>query len=300
MAAEWIKWTKGLARKPEVLQIASRLGVSRHAAVGILMEVWEWADDNVVIDDSASGFDPDNCPGSVRLGDQSASLFDATFGVPGLADAMTAVGWIAIRSGSLVFPNFARHNGKSAKARALDSARKRTARQSSPASVPIPSGSQPDRTRIRGEEKREERREDPPNPPPAGAEGATEPMAHPPPAKRKPKSADPGPESVPIPRDLDAPDFRAAWAEWIADRKARGRFTARAAELQFEKLLPLGPAKAAACVRESIANGWSGLFPDKFRTGPPPPARSKADRAQEQLEAEIEACFGGTPPGDPA
>ena len=134
------------------------------------MEVWDWADDNVSINDSASGFDPDNCPGNVWLGDAPGELLDATFDVPGLADAMTAVGWIVIRSGSLVFPNFGRHNGKSAKSRTLDSARKKAARVSHPEVVRKMSGSQPDKKRTRGEERREEKKkeETPPNPPAGG------------------------------------------------------------------------------------------------------------------------------------
>jgi len=156
MAADWIKWQKGLLRKPEVIQIAARLGLSRREAGALLMEVWEWADENVYIDDSASGFDPDNCPGSVRLGDSPASLFDATFAVAGLADAMTAVGWMHVRSGSLVFPNFGRHNGKSAKARALDASRKRTERKQQAKIVRKPSGSEPDKSRTREEKRREE------------------------------------------------------------------------------------------------------------------------------------------------
>jgi len=127
MAGEWIKWTKGLAKKPEVLAIAARLGMSRHAAAALLMEVWEWTDDNVIVRD-VSGSEPDKAPGCVQLGDNAASIFDATFGAPGLADAMTAVGWISIRSGSLEFPKFSRHNGKSAKARALDALRKSAVR----------------------------------------------------------------------------------------------------------------------------------------------------------------------------
>lgn len=161
MAGDWIKWSKGLGRKPEVMQIAVRLKLSRHAVAGLLMEVWEWADDNVLIDESASGFDPDNCPGSVRLGDESKQLFDATFAVSGLADALAAVNWIEVRSGSLTFPNFARHNGKSAKARALDTARKR-AERGKPA--PNLSGSQPDKNRTRAKESQREPKKDPPTP----------------------------------------------------------------------------------------------------------------------------------------
>ncbi len=140
-----------------MIQVAHRLKLSRHAAAGLLMEVWEWADDNIHIDETASGFDPDNCPGTVRLGDSPKQLFDATFDVSGLADALTAVGWIEVRSGSLVFPNFARHNGKSAKARALDSSRKRTVRNAVPVVVPIVSGSEPDKTRTREEKSNQDK-----------------------------------------------------------------------------------------------------------------------------------------------
>jgi hypothetical protein len=161
MAGDWIKWTKGLTRKPEVIQMAHRLGRSRHETAAVLMEVWEWADDNAVLE--VSGSEPDTCPGLVRLGDQSGQLLDAISGVAGLADAMTAVGWLTIRNGSLAFPNFGRHNGKSAKARALDSVRKRQSRTPDsvprPPSVPNVSGSEPDKNRTRGEERREEKKE---------------------------------------------------------------------------------------------------------------------------------------------
>lgn len=172
MAGDWIKWAHGFAKKPEVMMIAARLNRTRHEVAGILMEVFEWADANVLIDSGASGFDPDACPGVVQLGDQSKQLLDAIAGVSGLADAMTAVGWLQARSGSLAFPNFGRHNGKSAKARALDSSRKRVGRANGPDenrnSVPDVSGSEPDKGRIR-EEKRREEEKDTPIPPQAGA-----------------------------------------------------------------------------------------------------------------------------------
>jgi DNA-binding transcriptional regulator YiaG len=122
MAGDWIKWAKGLARKPEVVQIAIRLGLSRHAVAGLLMEVWEWADENVVL--NLSGSEPDDCPGCVPFEGTPEQLISALTGVTGLADAMTAAGWLRCRSGSLVFPNFNRHNGNTAKSRALDSSRK--------------------------------------------------------------------------------------------------------------------------------------------------------------------------------
>jgi hypothetical protein len=220
----WIKWNHGLAKKPEVMQIAFRLGKSRHEVAGILMELWEWADENVTTDETASGFDPDNCPGTVRLGEQSGQLLDATIGVAGLADALSAVGWIQVRSGSLVFPKFGRHNGKSAKARALDSARKRAERANTVRNV---SGSEPDKVRTRREEKRREE-ETPPNPPPGGG------------AKPK-KPAD------------EHPHFAAFWT-------AYPRKTAKpAAAKAFAKIAPddaTFAAMLAALDRQRRSPGW--------------------------------------------
>lgn len=149
----WIKWTHGLSRKPEVMQIAYRLGKSRHEVAGLLMEWWEWTDVNVNIDESASGYDPDACPGVVRVGEDGLRMIDAITGVAGMAESLVSVGWASIENGNLVLPNFGRHNGKSAKARALDAARKRADRRNS---VRKTSGSKPDKIRNRGEEKRRE------------------------------------------------------------------------------------------------------------------------------------------------
>lgn len=179
MPGDWIKWTKGLARKPEVIRIASILGKTRHEVAALLMEVWEWADDNVSVVE-VSGSQPDTWPGEVCLGASPCSQLDALTATPGLADAMSAVGWLHARYGSLAFPNFARHSGKTAKDRALDALRKRIARgrqdeddarapkkvqepddrsarqEENPDSVREMSGSQPDKKRTREEKRRED------------------------------------------------------------------------------------------------------------------------------------------------
>jgi hypothetical protein len=266
MAGDWLKWSCGFARKPEVMMIATRLGRTRHEVAGILMEVFEWADANVVIDSGASGFDPDACPGVVQLGEQSKQLLDAIAGVSGLADAMTAVGWLQARSGSLVFPNFGRHNGKSAKARALDSARKRAGRVPPPDEtrngVPDASGSEPDGTRIREEKSREEDK----TPPAGGDRGRTDdPTPDPADTSPPPKPPAPGPASVPIPAGLDAPAFRAAWGAYLAHRAAMPkakRLSASGAQIALKKLAAYGPAVAAEICERAVMNGWQGLVFD--------------------------------------
>lgn len=122
MASDWLKWCKGLPKKPQVIEMARLLGRSRHEIASLLMEVWDWAEENATVQPSAE------CPGFVRIVSASGTLVDDAVGVAGLADAMVAVGWLAIRDGRLEFPKFGRHNGSHAKRRALDADRQRAAR----------------------------------------------------------------------------------------------------------------------------------------------------------------------------
>jgi hypothetical protein len=58
-----------------------------------------------------------------------------------------------------------------------------------------------------------------------------------------------------------------AWAEWCSYRSktAKGRWTQRAAELSMQNLEKLWSTghDPRAVIEQSIANGWTGLFPDK-------------------------------------
>ncbi len=107
MAGHWIKWEKGLLRKPEVMEIATSLGVSEQHAAACCMAVWEWADD-VTVD------------GMVRARHEA---LDRIAGQHGFAAAMAEVGWLVISSTVLQFPNFDRHNGTTGKRRSLDASR---------------------------------------------------------------------------------------------------------------------------------------------------------------------------------
>jgi len=156
MAGEWIKWVKGLAKRPEVLQMAHIMQRSRHEVAGLLCEFWEWADENVLLAEESA-----TCPGFVRIASASKALVDTLAGADGFAEAMSAVGWLIIRDGSLEFPKFGRHNGKSAKRRALDAERKRMTRAESPDSVPKKSASGADKSKTREEKRREESKDNP-------------------------------------------------------------------------------------------------------------------------------------------
>lgn len=111
--AEWIKWQKGLAWKPEVLAISAKLRMSRREVAATLMELWEWADSI-----TENGHAP-----SVTF----VTVDDRT-NVTGLSRAMCDVGWLVEVEDGVIFPNFDRHNGKSAKSRLQMSERKRRER----------------------------------------------------------------------------------------------------------------------------------------------------------------------------
>ena len=107
---------------------------------------------------------------------------------------------------------------------------------------------------------------EPPNPPQAGGGSADE-------------------STIKIPPELDTEDFRRAWGEWKAERAAkRKNYTPRGEREQLRKLAAFGPAAAVAAIRDSIAQGWQGLFPEKHandrpRSGNPvrPSARVEFD-----------------------
>jgi hypothetical protein len=110
-------------------------------------------------------------------------------------------------------------------------------------------------------------------------------------------------DATKIPPELDTEEFRAAWGEWKADRAARRikPFTPGGEQGQFRKLAKFGPAVAVLAIRESIAQGWQGLFPEKIPkqgTGPPVPAVGAVDASREktrQMAAALKAKAAPTP-----
>ena len=103
----WIKWDKGLAKKPEIYRIAKIMGISRREAATACMEAWEWADDTMDVD------------GRV---DATVDAIDDAAGLPGLAKAMQEVGWLA-EGDTVYMPGYAEHNGPTGRTRDLKNAR---------------------------------------------------------------------------------------------------------------------------------------------------------------------------------
>jgi len=104
MAGQWIKWEKGLVRKPEVIRIARTMRCTPQHAAACCMMVWEWAED--VTEDGVI---------------QGMTAKDVSFaaGVEGIGEAMTLAGWLVETDDAIVLPNWDRHNSEPSKQRAL-------------------------------------------------------------------------------------------------------------------------------------------------------------------------------------
>ncbi len=112
----WIKVEHQTADKPEVGAIARKLRITPAEAFLALFRVWSWADASTV-DGTLPGIGPE--------------WVDHVARVAGFGQAMKDVGWLLETPTGLEIPNFDRHNGDSAKARALDQRRKTLARTDS-------------------------------------------------------------------------------------------------------------------------------------------------------------------------
>ena len=93
---------------PDVIAIGVRLNLDELAVVGRLWKVWSWADQHTT-DGNA-----------VRVTEVTLDRFA---NCSGFAAAMREVGWLEGRDGALTFPRFDRHNGQTAKNRALTAQR---------------------------------------------------------------------------------------------------------------------------------------------------------------------------------
>jgi hypothetical protein len=108
MAGDWLKMELTTPEKDETAAITAAMGwTDPDLTVGKLFRVWRW-------------FDQHTTDGASRL---TVGLLDRQVACPGFAEAMAAVGWLVITEHGITLPNFDRHNGETAKARALTARR---------------------------------------------------------------------------------------------------------------------------------------------------------------------------------
>lgn len=108
MAGDWIKFELTTLDKPEVCQIADLADIDLDAVIGKLMRIWGWFDQQT---------EEGNAPSVTK------KLLDRLVGVSGFCEHMKLVGWMVECDGLISLPHFERHNGKTAKNRALTARR---------------------------------------------------------------------------------------------------------------------------------------------------------------------------------
>jgi hypothetical protein len=117
MASDFIRWQKGLVRKPEVAQIARATGLDAFSVAARCMVIWEWADEVTttgVVD------------GANR---EQIDLLAMHTGFCAALEACRPHGWIMVDEDGVSFPNYDRHNGRCAKKRVEDNNRLRRWRE---------------------------------------------------------------------------------------------------------------------------------------------------------------------------
>lgn len=110
MAGDWMKIEKCTPDKPEVFFIADELGIDPDAVFGKCFRVWSWFDDHTT-------------NGKANGCSVSRTLVDRLVSVQGFANAMVSVGWLVEYGAGVAANNFERHNGETAKQRALTAKR---------------------------------------------------------------------------------------------------------------------------------------------------------------------------------
>jgi hypothetical protein len=139
MAGDWIKVEEHLPDKPEVVRMAAILGIDPDAVTGKLIRIWAWASRS--------------CHADGVTDVTVMSHIDRVTNVTGFAESMKKAGWLEVDGESIRFPNFDRHNSKTAKDRALGALRQRESRAARHGPVTEMSRSDRD-TSVTREEKR--------------------------------------------------------------------------------------------------------------------------------------------------
>lgn len=109
----WIKIRTDLLDDSAVLRLSDILGTDDPTTVGLLVRFWAWIDRQ-----TADGT-------GIAI---SRARLDKLVGRDGFTAGMIEVGWLLGEDGDFQVPNFERHNGNSAKARALETEAKRLRR----------------------------------------------------------------------------------------------------------------------------------------------------------------------------
>lgn len=278
MAEDWIKIRVDLSDDPNVYIMSDILSIDCPTVVGHLCLFWGWMDRHT----------PDG--NGLKL---TESVIDKRVGREGFASAMRTVGWLQGEDMALEIPNFDRHNGNSAKARALESEAKRLRRQEKSNPVQQVSdkqkknvGQASDKKTKKSPTREEKRREE---------KNIT-------PKKNKQKKSPPdeldysGWPSQPSPQVLK---------DWLAMRKRLKADVSQTVINRFRRELERAAAAGVSvddCLSECVTRNWRGFeyqwMVNSGYTGQSPKAQQLARREQEVddwVNGRTSGPFAGMP-----
>jgi hypothetical protein len=237
----WIKVRVTLLTSPQLVRISSATCLDRVRTLGALVSAFIVFDTHSV-DGNMAGY--------------TYEALDEVVGLPGLAQAMEDVGWLRKTPQGIEMIDFQKHNGASAKRRALDSDRKKNVRKMSASEEDVL------RTKSKREKESKSKKENnnPPNPPDGGNQ-----------VRSKPE-----PEKLGAPL-FGGPALQAAWLDFVEHRKQMKKPLTNLSAKKIAEVLYRSYNEGycpVAMLNKSVANGWQGVFPAK----PGDALRSDAER----------------------
>lgn len=237
MAGDWIKMECCTPEKSEVLAMTAILGWDEpDLTVGKLFRLWRWFDQQT-LDGNARGV--------------TSALLDRVIGVSGFCAAMAEVGWLVINDDGISLPNFNRHNGSTAKNRAVTAKRVAAHRSNAGSNAAIVTA-----PLAREEKRREEVIHTPPTP-----IGVVPP---------KPRAVRKCPESFEVTADL------ADWAAREVPAVNANAETAKFRDHTFKTAISDWPAAWRNWLRKAAEFGPKGVVrPESFKERD---ARAAAER----------------------
>jgi hypothetical protein len=239
MAGDWIKLEHATADKPEVFRISETLSIAPEHALGCLIRIWVWADQQIEKGNALS---------------VTETTIDRIARVTGFGQAMTNAGWLSVTESEVSFPNFERHNGQTSKTRALTA--KRVAKHKAEKGndkvtlPPLP----------REEKRREEKI--------IGEVSPITPLAAP---RRKRERRIPV-TAADILNDLEIPaelghdtGSKQAIRDWLEhkDRIRNQYASAKSFAVELARWAKIGPERFACAVAYSIGKEWKGIYEEQ-------------------------------------
>lgn len=247
MSGDWIKMQHVTPDKPEIVKMAELLKIDQDAVFGKCARIWIWADQQTIAGDDLA---------------VTTSFLDRLTNCPGFSSALAEVGWLKCRNGRISIPNFSRHNGQTAKNRALTKDRMQRQRDDQ-----IVTESSLEKRREEIEKNKNQKR--------VRAVLAHVDPGNLPPAKKDPPNISETLATAQKAREfeflsdgtyphLNSPVFSADWSAWLdMRRKLRWDNGARAMVLALNKLHAWPVEKAVLSLQLSIERSYRGIFEPK-------------------------------------